>query len=82
MTLDSLLESALDLYRQFPLPVALGAIALLFMAIKCLKASLKWGLLLLVLAAFFYAISLFSGVLSTGTRNADQMINKSRNLTD
>ncbi|MCF6178136.1 MAG: hypothetical protein L3J63_01935 [Geopsychrobacter sp.] len=82
MNVDNLFNFALNFFHQYPIPVALGALVLCFIVIKSLKASFKLAILLLVLAAFFYAISLFSGVLSTGTKNADQMIQKSRNVID
>lgn len=82
MNFDSLVSHVINFYHQYPLVVAAITIVLLFVVYKKTKASLKFALLLLVLAAFFYAIGLFSDVFSTGAKNKDQMIQKTRKLID
>ncbi len=82
MNLDRLLNDAFGIYHQYPIVVASVAVVLIFLVYKNVKASFKIVLLFLFLAAFFYAISLFGDVFSTGAKNRDQMINKTRKLID
>ena len=82
MNFASLVDYAINVYNQYPLVVLAVAIGLLFMAYKKPKESFKFALMLLFIAAVFYAIGLIRDTLSTGTQNKDQMINKSRSLSD
>jgi integral membrane sensor domain MASE1 len=78
MNLDKLVNHMLGLYHQYPIILAGVALILLVIVWKNPKSSFKFALLLVFLAAFFYAVSLFRGTLSVGTQNAHQMINKSK----
>ena len=82
MNFDSLMDYAINFHNQYPLVVVAVAIVLLFMAYKRPKESFKFTLMLLFIAAVFYAIGLIRDTLSTGTQSKDQMINKSRSLSD
>ena len=82
MNFASLVDYASNVYNQYPLVVVAVAIVLLFMAYKKPKESFKFALMLLFIAAVFFAIGLIRDTLSTGTQNKDQMINKSRSLSD
>ena len=82
MNFASLMDYAFNFFNQYPLVVVAVAIVLLFMAYKKPKDSFKFALMLLFIAAVFYTIGLIRGTLSTGTQNKDQMINKSRSLSD
>ena len=82
MNFDRLMDYAHSLYNQYPVVIAVIALVLLFVACKKPKESFKFALLLLVMAAFFYAIGLFRDTLSTGTQNKDQMIHKTKGLDD
>jgi uncharacterized membrane protein len=82
MNFASLGNYALNFYNQHPLMVVAAAIVLLCIACKMPKASFKFTILLLFMAAIFYAIGLFRDTLSTGTQNADQMINKTMRSED
>ncbi|WP_020677544.1 hypothetical protein [Geopsychrobacter electrodiphilus] len=78
MDLDKLVNRLFGLYHQYPVVLAVVALILLFIAWKNPKSSFKFVLLLLFLAAFFYAVSLFRETLSVGTQNTHQMINNSK----
>jgi hypothetical protein len=76
MNFDSLLNSAFNLVHQYSILAAATGVLLLFIAWKNPKATFKFVIFLLFLSAFFYAVSLFSGVTSLGSKNKDQMINQ------
>ena len=78
--MDRLLNDAMGIYYQYPIAVAVGAVILLFLIYKNQKASFKFAILLLVLGAFFYAVTLFGDVFSTGVKNRDQMVHKTQRM--
>ena len=82
MSFERFLNDASRLLWQHPILFGVLAVVLLFLVYKNQKASFKLMILLLALAAFFYAVGLFSDVFSTGSKNRDQMINKSRNMIE
>lgn len=82
MNIDNLLETLLGIFHQYSLLVTFVGVIVLFIVYKNPKASFKFGIFLLFMAAAFYAVSLFSNVFETGSRNKDQMINKTRKLVD
>ncbi len=82
MNLENLLNNAHSIFNQYPIVLAVIAIVLLLIAYKNPKESFKFALFLLFIAVLFYAISLFGEALSTGSKNKDQMIYKTKKLVD
>jgi multisubunit Na+/H+ antiporter MnhB subunit len=82
MSFATLADYAFDFYRSYPFVVAAIAIVLLFIAYRRPKESFKFALLLLVMAAVFYALGLLRDTLSTGLQNTNEGIQKSKNLDD
>ena len=82
MSFERFLNDALTLFWQYPVLFGILAVVLLFIMYKNQKASFKFIILLLVLVAFFYAVGLFSDFFSTGSKNRDQMINKTKNMIE
>lgn len=80
MNFDALADYALSFYSHYPFVVAVIAIVLLFMAYKKPKEIFKFAMLLLFMAAVFYALGMFRDTLSTGTQNAHEGIQKSKAL--
>jgi len=82
MDFTSLIDNAHRLCNQYPIVAAVLLLVLLFMAYKKPKESFKFALLLLFMAAVFYAIGLFRDTLATGTRNKDRMIQQTKGLDE
>ena len=82
MNIDTLLNYIFDFYTEYQILVVVITLILLWIAYKNPQKSFKFVLFLAVLAAFFYAISLFRGTVMTGTQNAHELIQKSKNTGD
>jgi hypothetical protein len=80
MNFDIFADYVLSFYSQYPFMVGAFAIALLFMVYKKPKESFKLALLLLFMAAVFYALGLLQETLSTGTQSTNEGIQRSRAL--
>jgi hypothetical protein len=78
MNIDTLLTYGFDLYTDYQILVVVVTLVLLWIAYKNPQKSFKFVLFLVVLAAFFYAISLFRGTVMTGTQNAQELIRNSK----
>lgn len=78
MNIDSLLNLVFGYYHQYPWLAGVLAVLLLLWIWKKPKAFFKFCLLLAVIAAFFYAISLFGGVVSSGGEGTSEVGSKSR----
>ena len=78
MHFDSIESYAHSLYSQYPAVAAVVALVLLLIICKNPKKSFKLALLLIFIAAFFYAVGLFRDLVSTGIQNKDQMIHKTK----
>ena len=62
MDIDSLVQPALSFFRDYWILLAALAVILLFIGSRTLKVGAKFLLLLLVVAAFFLVIGIFSDV--------------------
>jgi len=82
MNFDIFANYALSFYSQYPFVVGAIAIALLFMVYKKPKESFKLALLLLFMAAVFYALGLFQETLSSGTQSKNEGLQRSKALDD
>lgn len=82
MEFDSLLAQVSDFFSQYPYVLAIIAVILLYLAYRKPKESFKFIIFLLFLAAVFYGLSLLHETLTTGSKGADGMVNKSRKLID
>ena len=78
MNFDTLLNRGLELIHQYPyLAVVVGLLLLLFL-LKKPKSFFKLALLVAVILGFLYAVDLFMGAATTGTKVKSQGIEKSK----
>jgi hypothetical protein len=78
MNFDALLSRGLELIHLYPYVAAGGAVLLLLFLYKSPKAFFKLALLVAVIVAFLYAVNLFMGATTSGTRSTRQGIERSQ----
>ena len=76
MNFANLKEMALNLIQTYPYVAAVIVAVCLLCMVRRPKGFFKFVLLLLVLAAFAYGISLFSGVVKVGGKGSGEMRSK------
>ena len=82
MSFESASEFAIGFYHEYSIVVIIIAVILLIIAYNKPKESFKFLLFLVFMAAVFYTVGLIGDSIKTGSKNKDQMVNKTKGLVD
>ena len=79
---DNLVQYAVGFYHEYSIVVIVIGVVLLIIAYNKPKASFKFAIFIVIMACVLYAVGLFGKSVDIGTKNKDQIINKTKNLAD
>ena len=79
---DSIVQFAVSFYHEYSIVVIVVGVILLVIAYNKPKESFKFAIFLVIMACVIYAIDLFGDSVDIGTKNKDQMIQKTKGLGD
>ncbi len=79
---DSIVQFAVSFYHEYSIVVIVVGVILLIIAYNKPKESFKFAIFLVIMACVIYAVDLFGESVDVGKQNKDQMIQKTKGLTD
>ena len=82
MLFDRIANFTVNFYHEYPIAVWVLAVVALVVAWRKPKESFKFAVFLVIMFCVIYAVGLFGETVSTGSRNKQDAVQKSRDLAD
>ena len=82
MDFESVINFAVGFYHEYSIVVLVVGVILLVIIYNKPKASFKFAIFMVIMVCVFYTIGLIGDSIKAGSKNKDQMVNKTKGLGD